>query len=521
MIPDVARDRTWMKSEGIRDPGPDPRGGRRDMKRWLIAMTTFALVTAACTAGGGSSDAPSAIDTGSGTSHAPVTLHDLGRLDRSRAPAVQPDLQRFHGEVPLDHGQQRGWRERPEDHRLDQRGNPPDAVLSFTLDSVGQFCASGAWQDLNPYIEQSGFDVSQFPPSVEAYTSFAGAAARSRSSRTPTGLYYNTDMFKKAGIADAPEDAHRARGRREEAHGLQLRRIDQGRRLRPVVRPLRVQHAATWGTSSARSGTTTTARRSVVDTDPAWKAMFQWQHDFIANVYGGGDFQTGSDQLQRFVAGCGRRVLDAHRTSQTGRVAMNFDGEWRTAFIADEAPDLQYATAPFRCPTIRWTTYGRGPVGGTIIGIPKGSPHPDEAWLLVDYMATDTADAGVHGQQRPERADDARLAQLAGPGCDPAVPDVPGHLREPRTPTTRSRRPSARRIRTSWGVRRELAGREGNGPRRWPHERREADQRSTRASGDLARGTCDEHDRISRDRGSPPGPTPSCVGPGSATSSAA
>ena len=29
-------------------------------------------------------------------------------------------------------------------------------------------------------------------------------------------------------------------------------------------------------------------------------------------------------------------------------------------------------------------------MGGTIIGIPKGSPHPDEAWLLVEYMATDT-----------------------------------------------------------------------------------------------------------------------------------
>ena len=35
---------------------------------------------------------------------------------------------------------------------------------------------------------------------------------------------------------------------------------------------------------------------SVVDSDPAWKAMFQWQHDFIADVYGGGDFQTGVGQ---------------------------------------------------------------------------------------------------------------------------------------------------------------------------------------------------------------------------------
>ena len=70
---------------------------------------------------------------------------------------------------------------------------------------------------------------------------------------------------------------------------------------------------------------------------------------------------------------------------------MNFDGEWRTAFIADEVPDLPYATAPYPVPDDRTDVYGSGPVGGTIIGIPKGSPHPDEAWLLVEYMATDTA----------------------------------------------------------------------------------------------------------------------------------
>jgi multiple sugar transport system substrate-binding protein len=35
-------------------------------------------------------------------------------------------------------------------------------------------------------------------------------------------------------------------------------------------------------------------------------------------------------------------------------------------------------------------TYGMGQIGGTIIGIPRGSPHPAEAWLLVSWMATDT-----------------------------------------------------------------------------------------------------------------------------------
>ena len=47
------------------------------MKRWLVAMATFALVAAACTAGGGD-DAPSAIDTGAAASHEPVTIEMWG-----------------------------------------------------------------------------------------------------------------------------------------------------------------------------------------------------------------------------------------------------------------------------------------------------------------------------------------------------------------------------------------------------------------------------------------------------------
>ena len=34
--------------------------------------------------------------------------------------------------------------------------------------------------------------------------------------------------------------------------------------------------------------------------------------------------------------------------------------------------------------------YGSGSVGGDIVAVPKGSKHPEEAWLLVKYLATDT-----------------------------------------------------------------------------------------------------------------------------------
>ncbi len=129
---------------------------------------------------------------------------------------------------------------------------------------------------------------------------------------------------------------------------------------------------------------------------------------------------------------------------------MNFDGEWRTAFIADEVPDLPYATAPYPVPDDQADTYGRGPVGGTIIGIPKGSPHPDEAWLLARYMATDTATLVYMANNVRNVPTTIASLSVAGPGRDAAVPDVPGHLPEPGVATTRSRRRSARPTRTSW-----------------------------------------------------------------------
>jgi multiple sugar transport system substrate-binding protein len=117
--------------------------------------------------------------------------------------------------------------------------------------------------------------------------------------------------------------------------------------------------------------------------------MFEWQQQFIADVYGDGDFATGSAKLERFVAGAGDEFSTA-QDFETGRVAMNLDGEWRTAFIADEAPDLPYATAPMPLPDDQADQYGRGQIGGTIIGIPRGAPHEAEAWLLLSFMATDT-----------------------------------------------------------------------------------------------------------------------------------
>ena len=62
-------------------------------------------------------------------------------------------------------------------------GNPPDMFLSFGVDNVGKFCDTGAWTDLNQYIDDPdvGFNRGISPAAALTYTSFEGTQCSLRS----------------------------------------------------------------------------------------------------------------------------------------------------------------------------------------------------------------------------------------------------------------------------------------------------------------------------------------------------
>ena len=49
---------------------------------------------------------------------------------------------------------------------------------------------------------------------------------------------------------------------------------------------------------------------------------------------------------------------------------------------------MSYATAPAPVDNAKPNLYGGGYVNGTIIGIPKGVKHKDQAWKLLKYLTT-------------------------------------------------------------------------------------------------------------------------------------
>src|SRR5258705_13694725 len=69
---------------------------------------------------------------------------------------------------------------------------------------------------------------------------------------------------------------------------------------------------------------------------------------------------------------------------------MMIDGEFRTAFPRDQAPDIQFGPAPIPVPDNAADRYGAGYVTGNVIGISNNSTNPEAAWTLIRYLTTDT-----------------------------------------------------------------------------------------------------------------------------------
>ncbi|GAA1217368.1 ABC transporter substrate-binding protein [Kitasatospora nipponensis] len=256
----------------------------------------------------------------------------------------------------------------------------PDVVSSFTTDNVGKFCASKVWTDLTPFLKQDGIDpVATFPSAMLKYSQFQGDQCSLPLLGDAYGLYYNKKAFAAAGITAPPKtlsefDADAVKLTVASGDGYQQLGFlpnYHGYESSPA------HYLGQWGTGYFGAD-----GKSALAGDPTVSAMLTWQKNLIGQL-------GGFDKLEKFRTTFGDE-FSAKNPFETGQVAMAIDGEWRTASLADDKPDIDWATAPFPVPDALAATYGRGYQTGTIIGIAQGSKKQAAAWQLVKYLTTDT-----------------------------------------------------------------------------------------------------------------------------------
>ncbi|NMO52128.1 ABC transporter substrate-binding protein [Actinoplanes sp. TBRC 11911] len=254
-------------------------------------------------------------------------------------------------------------------------GNGPDVGLSYSTDIVGKFCSSGAWVDLGQYISRDKVDLNQLNATTRSYTEFDGKRCAMPFLADAYGMYYNKDLFAKAGIAGPPKTLDELT---EDAKKLTVKNADGSLKTVGFLPLFDFYENAPAHLAPAVGAKWLTADgKSAVGTDPAWKTLLTWQKSLI-------DWY-GYDNLVKFRAGLGDE-FSADNAFQKGQVAINIDAEYRLAFLKDQAPSLKYGVAPL--PTSDPARYGGGYVTGNILGIGKNAKNPEAAWELIKYLTT-------------------------------------------------------------------------------------------------------------------------------------
>ena len=260
-------------------------------------------------------------------------------------------------------------------------GKVPDVVSSFTSANVGQYCNSGAWLDLKPFLSEDKIDVNMFPKTSQYYTQYKGKRCALPLLADVYGFYYNKKMFKAAGLKSPPKTMSQLTSY---AKKLTKKNSDGSIKVagyNPFLgfyagnAPDMSAYAPLFGAKYVDGG-----GKSLLSKDQAWSKMLKWQKSLV-------DWY-GYKKLQKFNAGAADEFSASH-AFEIGKLAMMIDGEWRVAFIQREHPSLDYGTAPAPVDDAHPELYGAGYVTGNILGIPKNAKNKDAAWELMKWLAAD------------------------------------------------------------------------------------------------------------------------------------
>jgi multiple sugar transport system substrate-binding protein len=346
---------------------------------WVALIGSLAVLAAACTAGGQSTKPVATVNPSA--SHAPVTITLWTFFSNPEFKEFETAITAFQQAYPWITVKTVPSKDNTAILQAINSGTAPDVAMEGIPDDSAKYCSTNAWIDLKPYIQADHIDVSKIVPAgALAYSSYQGVQCALPMLTDAYGLYYNTDMFQKAGIssppktyselfADAkklttfnPDGSIKVAGFLPTATGdYELANFVNG-----------IYSGAHWYDASGKSTLASDPKFAQMLT--SLKQMTDW---------------FGYAKLTRFFAKAGGEdgEFSPSNAFENGKLAMVIDGEWRVGFIKNDNSSVPYATAPFPVADQSPELYGVGQIGGTLVGIPRGTTHTAEAWLLVKYLS--------------------------------------------------------------------------------------------------------------------------------------
>jgi len=258
---------------------------------------------------------------------------------------------------------------------------PPDVFISESPDNVGKFCNDGTVTDMNAFLTSAKVDMATtFPAAILGYTRYGTKQCALPLLTDVMTLFYNKKQFAEAGIAGPPRTLSELTA---DAKKLTVRSGDGTvTRFGFMPRSDYNLNVALYGGIYSGSAFYDAQGRSTLGSDPKWADLLRWDRDLVS--------WYGDAQVQKFVGTYNSHTDDAQNPFATGKASMELLGEWHVGELAENAPGLDYGVAAFPVLDSVASTYGGGVAAGTVMYLPAGSAHQQEAFFALQQMATDT-----------------------------------------------------------------------------------------------------------------------------------
>jgi multiple sugar transport system substrate-binding protein len=268
-------------------------------------------------------------------------------------------------------------------------GTAADVLWADTDTGYGQMVAKGAYTSLQPFVDAEGFDLSKWPEGMIKHFSGAdgGLLLLPNSNLSFNFLYYNKDLFDKAGVAYPTADwtlddliaAARKLSAKGEQWGFGFAWDD-----------LYLTWMRMYGCEFADDGTNPT--QYTYNTPECVKAIAELDKLSREGII---NWELGAKW-----GGLAPGDSTGERAFSNGDVAMLLSGTWEApSIVTDSEGAFQFDAAP--APMAPEGTI-QGAASG--FGVYANSQNPEWAWEYVKYLAGpegQAADAGVGLGQSP------------------------------------------------------------------------------------------------------------------------
>lgn len=255
----------------------------------------------------------------------------------------------------------------------------PDITDIIDL-SVSGLASKGALEDLTPYIERDGFDLSVFNSAAMRLCDYEGSTYGLPLNAMSNMVYYNKAALEEAGITELPKTMDELMD-----VAVKLTKFDADGNITQLGWPLGVPSGVTFAHMANHFGVTWVSEDGTSSTcdEEAMIAAYNFLLEYV-------DAVGGADKLLKFSDSYDSAKATSEDPLFTGKQALRLDGMYLTNIITKSGYSIDdFGVFPLPYWQENPALEGVASITSSIFIMPKNAKNKEGAWDFMKWVHSD------------------------------------------------------------------------------------------------------------------------------------